>query len=56
MSQVRLSVYKNNIEVFYVEFDAKGSDKMNWVDRNRILDSSASDIKTAASNIFTIKG
>ena len=44
---MRLSVYKAGTEVFYTVFDAVGSDKETWIERSRILESSATDITTA---------
>ena len=40
-AQVRLAVYASGNEVFYMVFNAAGSDKMTWMDQDRIIDSSA---------------
>ena len=42
--QVRISMYKNDRPVAWVEFDGLGSDNDNWMSNNRIMKSTFSDI------------
>ena len=57
-----MSVYKAGLEVFYTVFDAAGSNKETWIERDRtILESSVPDIMTEPVNpnysyFFTISG
>ena len=56
---MRISVYKAGSKVFYAVFDAVGSDKETWIERSRILESSATDILTEAVTeafFFTLHG
>ena len=55
-----MSLYKAGTEVFYTVFDGTGSTKENWIERNNIIDSSATDITTATIEnepyFFTVQG
>ena len=58
--QVKLSIYKAGVEVFYTVFNASDSTKESWISQDRIMTSSATDIKnevlTPRSDFFTING
>lgn len=53
--KLRYSIYKNNVEVVWVLFNAKGSTKTNWFHQSRVLASSYTDLTpTASYNAFAI--
>ncbi|XP_045184682.2 uncharacterized protein LOC123542757 [Mercenaria mercenaria] len=56
MTQAKFALYKNNIEVAYVIFDATGSDVTNWFSNTRITGSSWSTISSQTFNHFSITG
>ena len=43
---MKISVFKAGSQVFYTIFDAIGSDKETWIERSRVLKSSATDMLT----------
>ncbi|XP_060063144.1 kielin/chordin-like protein [Ylistrum balloti] len=55
LDQVKVSIYNKGVEKAWIVFNATGADKMNWYTKDRIIDSSWSDIKTAASQ-FSMAG
>lgn len=46
--QVRYSIYKNEVEVAWVLFNATGSNKTNWFHKSRVLSSSYTDLTPSA--------
>ncbi|XP_013091464.2 uncharacterized protein LOC106075092 isoform X2 [Biomphalaria glabrata] len=56
ISEVALALYKNDVRVHHVIFDAAGSTYMNWLDKARVKSSSWSDLPTSVANIFSIAG
>uniref|UniRef100_A0A2C9L955 Fibrinogen C-terminal domain-containing protein n=1 Tax=Biomphalaria glabrata TaxID=6526 RepID=A0A2C9L955_BIOGL len=55
-SEVALFVYKNNMEVHHVTFDAIDSTFMNWLNKSRIKDSTWTDITSEPANVFSLYG
>ncbi|KAK3083098.1 hypothetical protein FSP39_013942 [Pinctada imbricata] len=55
-SAVRLSAYKNNIEVAYIVFDSMGKTKNEWLDCADIIDSSYTDVASATRNYCEMTG
>ena len=55
-----MSLYKAGSEDFYTVFDAVGSNKETWIERTRIVESSATDMLTPEtitnSYFFTLRG
>ncbi|CAL1535283.1 unnamed protein product [Lymnaea stagnalis] len=56
IDEVAFVLYKNNTKVKHVLFDGSGSTYLNWFDRNRVKDSSWTDLKTKPANYFSIIG
>ncbi|XP_035825158.1 uncharacterized protein LOC118477541 [Aplysia californica] len=52
--QVKVSVFKDGLEVGNIVFDTRGVDKNSWFQPNRIVSSTWNDIKTAPPGTFTI--
>ena len=46
----------NNVEVAYITFDATSSNKIDWFNMSRVLDSSYTDHSTADDRYFTVDG
>jgi len=53
--QVRLAIYKSNIEVGYIVFDAMGKGKMDWMDCENIIDSSWLDVASESTDVCGMK-
>ncbi|KAK0064520.1 hypothetical protein Bpfe_006179 [Biomphalaria pfeifferi] len=56
ISNVTFAIYKDNVKVKQVVFNAAGSNYMSWYEKGRVLDSSWSDLKSATANYFSIVG
>ncbi|XP_035696729.1 uncharacterized protein LOC118430125 [Branchiostoma floridae] len=54
--KVSLYSYRQGTEVRELIFDGKGSDKMNWFSKERLISSPWTDLKTETTNIFSIPG
>jgi hypothetical protein len=54
--QVKLALYKNNVEVAYVVFNGTGSNNTSWFNRDAIIESPYTAIKTDSFNYFSILG
>lgn len=55
--KVKLAVYHNRAEQHIVEFSGTGTDKMNWMSKNRITFSTYTDMTSSQSyNFFGISG
>ncbi|KAK7487376.1 hypothetical protein BaRGS_00021338, partial [Batillaria attramentaria] len=57
VQRVRYSLYKDGIEVVYVEFHGVGSDLTSWFDSSRVLSSSFTDLTSSQTyNKFSVSG
>uniref|UniRef100_A0A2C9L651 Uncharacterized protein n=1 Tax=Biomphalaria glabrata TaxID=6526 RepID=A0A2C9L651_BIOGL len=56
ITEVALAVYKNNVRVRHVIFNATDSTNLNWMAKERVLTSSWTDLKTQKFNFFSILG
>ncbi|XP_060560995.1 uncharacterized protein LOC132720794 [Ruditapes philippinarum] len=55
VTKVRYSIYKNATEVAWVDFNGTGSSKMDWFQKERVIDSSYTDLtQTSRTNYFGI--
>ncbi|XP_060560970.1 protein lev-9-like [Ruditapes philippinarum] len=55
VTKVRYSVYKNATEVAWVDFNGTGSSKMDWFQKERVIDSSYTDLNPSSrTNHFGI--
>lgn len=55
VTQVKFAFFKNNNEVAFVIFDATGSDRSNWFEHSRVIQSSWA-IKSDTFSVFSITG
>ncbi|KAH9500164.1 hypothetical protein Btru_077363 [Bulinus truncatus] len=56
ISEVAFAIYKDNVRVGQVIFDAAGSTFLNWFDKARVKSSTWPDMLSASSNVFSIPG
>ncbi|CAC5391148.1 unnamed protein product [Mytilus coruscus] len=57
IDQVRVSVYKNGSERAFFLFNGVGSSKTNWFAKNRLLNTSYTDLdQSTTANYFSISG
>ncbi|CAG2224549.1 unnamed protein product [Mytilus edulis] len=57
INQVRVSVYKNGTERAFFLFNGVGSSKTNWFTKNRLLNTSYTDLdQSTTANYFSING
>ncbi|CAD5119971.1 DgyrCDS8557 [Dimorphilus gyrociliatus] len=59
VKKIRVSVYENNVEKAFVVFNSTNSDKMNWLDIDKIIASSYTDLLQSpkpTTNYFSIDG
>ena len=56
--QIRLSIFTNEVEVFYMVFNSVGSTRIDWFSQDRMLESSVSDLNAASPSpeCFSLDG
>ena len=53
--QARVVLYKRENATIELKFDAQGSDKLNWFQKDNLTESPWNDIETESQNIFSIE-
>ena len=56
VDEVLFAIYVNNHVVKHIIFNGIGSTSTNWFEKNRVIVSSWSDLKSLSHNYFSIKG
>nr|KAG5688311.1 hypothetical protein BaRGS_009943 [Batillaria attramentaria] len=56
IDKVRVSWYKEGEEQAYIEFDGKDSTYLNWFSKDKVVNSSFTDLSSEPQNYFSIMG